>query len=339
MHQKNQNEELDFWRMIIPDDNAVKNFVITELHDIPYSLHPGIQRTVQKVRRHFFWKGMTGNIREFVESCLVCQTEKTDHILSRGMLQSTAIPEKKWSEVSLDFITDLPVTKNKKDSILTVVDKATRMVHLIPCKKSITAAETAILYWDHVVKLHGVPMVLYSDRGTQFISNFWKTLWGLTGTRLRYSTAYHPQTQGVVEHMNAVVGQMLRCLIHEDRVGNWDSYLTTVEMTINSYPNSSTGYSPFCLNYGYHPIAPVQFLKGDEDAKIEAVENFVSRVQHVWNKAKKYLLSSVEKQQKYYNMHHRAVEHRVGDLVLLSSKNLSFKNIPAKLQKKLFGPL
>ena len=152
-------------------------------------------RTIQKVRRHFFWKGMTGNVREFVESCPVCQIEKTDHTLSRGMLQSTAIPEKKWSEVSLDFITDLPVTKNKKDSILTVVDKATRMVHLIPCKKSITAAETAKLYWDHVVKLHGVPMVLYSDRGTQFTSSFWKTLWGLTGTRFRYSIAYHPQTQ------------------------------------------------------------------------------------------------------------------------------------------------
>ena len=109
-------------------------------------------------------------------------------------------------------------------------------------------------------------------------------------------------------------------------------------MTINSYPNSSTGYSPFFLNYGYHPIAPVELLKGDEDIKIEAVENFVSRVQHVWNQAKKNLLSSVEKQQKYYNMHHRAVEHRVGDLVLLSSKNLSFKNIPAKLQKKFVGP-
>ena len=216
---------------------------------------------------------MIGNIREFVESCPVCQTEKTHHTLSHGMLQSTAIPEKKWSEVLLDFITDLPMTKNKKDCILTIVDKATRMVHLIPCEKSIAAAETAKEYWDHVVKLHRVPMVLYSDRGTQFTSSFWKTLWGLIGTKLKYNTTYHPQTQVVVERMNAVVGQMLRCVIHEDRVGNWDSYLTTVEMTINSYPNSSTRYSPFFVNYGYHPIAPVELLKGAEDIKIEAVEN------------------------------------------------------------------
>ena len=114
VHQEHQNAELDYWRAVIPDDTAMKNFVVTELHDIPYSLHPGIQRTIQKVRRHFFWKGMTGNIREYVEACPVCQTEKTDHTLSRGTLQSTAIPEKKWYEVSLDFITDLPVTRNKR---------------------------------------------------------------------------------------------------------------------------------------------------------------------------------------------------------------------------------
>ena len=79
-------------------------------------------------------------------------------------------------------------------------------------------------------------------------------------------------------------------------------------------------------------------MKGDEDVKIEAVENFVDRVQHDWEQAKRNLLNSIKKQQQYYNLHHRAVEHRVGDLVLLSSKNVSFKNIPAKLQKKFVGP-
>ena len=140
-----------------------------------------------------------------------------------------------------------------KDSILTVIDKATRMVHLIPCKKPVTAAETAKLYWDQVVKLHGVPRILYSDRGTQFTSQFWKTLWELTGTQLRYSTAYHPQTQGVVERMNAVVGQMLRYSIDDKKGTNWDSLLPSIKLTINSLPNSSTRYSPFFLNYDYHP--------------------------------------------------------------------------------------
>ena len=230
------------------------------------------------------------------------------------------------------------MTRSKKDSILTVVDKATRMVHLIPCRKSTTAAEAAKLYWDNVVKLHGVPSVLYSDRGTQFTSQFWKTLWGLTGTQLRYSTAYHPQTQGVVERMNAVIGQMLRCTLHEERAGNWDLLLPTVEMTINSLPNSSTGYSPFFLNYGYHPVMPVELLKGDEEVQIEAVENFVERVQNEWKQARKNLLHSVQTQQRYYNQRHRAVEYAVGDLILLSTKNLKFKNVPVKLQKRFVGP-
>ena len=338
VHQKEQNTDFDFWRAIIPDEVTVKIFILTELHSIPYSLHPGIQRILQKVKKHFFWKGMTGNVREYVESCPVCQVEKTDHTLGRGNLQSTSIPEKKWSEVSVDFVTDLPVTRSKKDSILTVVDKATRMVHLIPCRKSTTAAEAAKLYWDNVVKLHGVPSVIYSDRGTQFTSQFWKTLWGLTGTQLRYSTAYHPQTQGVVERMNAVIGQMLRCTLHEERADNWDLLLPTVEMTINSLPNSSTGYSPFFLNYGYHPVMPVELLKGDEEVQIEAVENFVERVQNEWKQARKILLHSVQTQQRYYNQRHRAVEYAVGDLILLSTKNLKFKNVPVKLQKRFVGP-
>ena len=324
--------------MVIPDDIDTRNFVITELHNIPYSLHLGLQRTLQKVRKHFFWKGMTGTVREFVETCPVCQVEKSDHTLNRGKLQPTNIPERKWTEVSLDFVTDLPVTKGKKDSILTVIDKATRMVHLLPCKKSISAAETAKLFWDNVVKLHGVPKILYSDRGTQFTSTFWKTLWDLTGTQLRYSTAYHPQTQGVVERMNAVVGQLLRCTIHENKGGNWEILLPTVELTINSLPNSSTGYSPFYLNYGYHPTVPIELLKGDEETKLEAVDSFVSRVQNVWNHAKKNLMQSVRMQAKYYNEKHREVEYNVGDLVLLSSKNLSFKGVPTKLKKKFVGP-
>ena len=86
VHQENQNDEFDYWRAVIPDEVTVKNFVMNELHSIPYSLHPGIQRTVQKVKRHFFWKGMTINVREYVESCPVCQVEKTDHTLGKGKL-------------------------------------------------------------------------------------------------------------------------------------------------------------------------------------------------------------------------------------------------------------
>ena len=90
---------------------------------------------------------MSGDIREFVESCPTCQLEKADHTLQKGNLQSLTIPEAKWQEVSIDFITDLPVVGENEDSIMTVVDRATKMVHLIPCRKTTTAGEAARLYW------------------------------------------------------------------------------------------------------------------------------------------------------------------------------------------------
>ena len=109
----------------------------------------------------------------------------------------------------------------------------------------------------------------------------------IDGYTTGYSTAYHPQTQGVVERMNAVVGQMLRCTIGDEKGTNWDSLLPSIELTINSLPNSSTGYSPFFLNYGYHPTVPIELLKGDEEIKNEAVDNFVIRVQQTWENAKR----------------------------------------------------
>ncbi|MCV6575657.1 MAG: RNase H-like domain-containing protein, partial [Cohaesibacter sp.] len=104
IHDQNQDVDFDFWRIVVPDDEEMKTQVVQELHCTPYSPHPGIQRTIARVRRSFWWKGMVGDIRQFVENCAVCQTEKSDHTLAKGKLMSTHIPESKWSEISIDFV-------------------------------------------------------------------------------------------------------------------------------------------------------------------------------------------------------------------------------------------
>ena len=120
--------------------------------------------------------------------------------------------------------------------------------------------------------------VIYSDRGAQFTAKSWQELWRLTGTKLGFSSAYHPQTQGVVERMNSVVNQTLRCLIHDLKdVKRWEILLPTVEMAINSSPNKSTGFSSIFLNYGHEPVTPMQLLKDDETASTESVASFVQR--------------------------------------------------------------
>ena len=188
---------------------------------------------------------MTDHVREFVKSCFLFQSEKSDHTLSTGKLQSVQLPQEKWQVISLDFSTDLPLTRNKKDSIFTVVDKATRTVHSVPCRKDVTVADTARLVWQHIVILHGIPQLIFPGRGTQFTSHFWQQLWKMTSTNLKFSNSYHPQTQGVVEKMNSIVSQTLRFLITEIGIKYWEQLFSIVEMTINSSPNSSTGHTPF----------------------------------------------------------------------------------------------
>ena len=111
---------------------------------------------------------MLGDVRQFVENFPVCQMEKSDHTLAKGKLTSTQIPENKWSEISIDFVTDLLLTANGCDTISVMVDKTTRMVHLAPCRKNITATGAAQLLWNTVIRYHGIPRVIFSDRGAQF---------------------------------------------------------------------------------------------------------------------------------------------------------------------------
>ena len=263
IHITGQPDDVQYWRVVVPDDLDVKSLLVSELHGVPYAAHPGVQGTIGKVRHYFWWKGMAGDIREFVESCPTCQLEKTNHTMKKGNLQSLAIPEAKWQEVSIDFITDLPSAVESEDSIMKVVDRATKMVHLIPCRKTTTAGEPARLYWQHVVRLHGFPWAIHTDRGAQFIGRWWREIWTLLGTKLKFGTAYHPQSQGHVERMNAVVSQTLRCLmIDVTDLNRWKDFLPTVEMVINSLPNRSTGYSPFFLMYGYHPRTSCRVPQG-----------------------------------------------------------------------------
>ena len=122
VHDHNQDSDLDFSRIIVLEKEEIKAQVAQELHSTLYSAHPRIQRTIARVRRSFFWKGMLGDIWQFVENCPVCQTEKSDHTLAKGKLMSTQVPETKWNEISIDFVTDLPPSANGRDSILVTVD-------------------------------------------------------------------------------------------------------------------------------------------------------------------------------------------------------------------------
>ena len=183
------------------------------------------------------------------------------------------------------------------DGILTVVDRATKMVHLVAVNQTITAAETALVFWNAVGKLHGIPRSVVSDRDPRFVSRFWQELWRLLGTKLRMSSAHHPQTDGQTEAANRVVEMVLRCTLHgSSEPSQWARDLSLVEFVINSSPSQSTGYAPFYLNYGYYPATPLDLIQDAETTTVEGVNQFVQRLEKTFARASQMLQRAQERQ-------------------------------------------
>jgi len=151
----------------------------------------------------------------------------------------------------MDFITDLPTVRTK-NSILVVVDRFTKMAHFTPCSKSITAEETVQLILDEIVKLHGLPEEIVSNRGLHFASKFWHRLFELLGVDIRLSSAFHLETDGQTERTNQTLEQYLRCTVNYKQ-DDWLDLLSQAKFAYNNIAHASTEISPFFANYGFHP--------------------------------------------------------------------------------------
>ena len=289
IHEQRQNDQCNYWRTVVPNNQDIKMQLLREIHAVPYAGHPGYTRTLEITKQFFYWTNMTTEVRNFVLDCPVCQVEKGSHLKPGGKLMPLTLPERKWEHVAIDFIVGMPVQQNC-DTILTVVDKATKMCHFIACNEKISAREVAQLYWQHVGRLHGIPSVIISDRDVRFTSRFWRELWRILGTDLRMGSGFHPESSGQVEKFNQLLEQTLRCTVHQMGEGrNWIEMLPVIEFSINNTPNRTTGYSAFYLNYGFHPLHPLQLLNAPTDSYVENVVSFVSRLQEDFDRAQRQL--------------------------------------------------
>jgi len=159
----------------------------------------------------------------------------------------------------MDFVLGLPRTKRGKDSIFVVVDRFSKMADFIPCHKSDDASHIADLFFKEVVRLHGVPHTIVSDRDTNFLSYFWKTLWGKLGTRLLFSTTCHPQTDGQTKVVNRTLSMLLRAVLKKNLKLSEES-LPHIEFAYNRAVHSTTKFFPFEIVYGFKPTAPIDLL-------------------------------------------------------------------------------
>ena len=320
-------------RLCLPS-TSVREQIIQELH----GRHFGRDKTVAMVEERFVWPRLKHDVAVVVSQCRICQMAKGTKNVS-GLYMPLPTPHEPWQDLSMDFILGLPKTARGHDSIYVVVDRFFKMAHFIPCSKTLDAVHIAKLFFKEIVRLHGLPKTIVSDRDTKFTSYFWRTLWRLMNTQLKFSSAYHPQTDGQTEVVDRSLGNLLRCLV-EDKLTTWDQILAMAEFEYNSSVNRTTGHSPFEIVLGMQPKKPIDLaplpISGRHSADAEA---FAEHIQQIHADVRHKISASNAKYKTQADLHRKNTEYEVGDQVMVRIRPERFPNGKyKKLQYRRVGP-
>jgi len=301
-------------RVCIPDDAEVKRLILEEGHKSRLSLHPGMTKMYQDLKETFWWQGMKKDVAQFVSACLTCQKAKVEHQRPGGILQSLEVPIWKWNNISMDFVTHLPRTFREHDTIWLIVDRLTKSAHFLVMNLRMSMAKQAQLYIKEIVRLHGVPSSIVSDRDSRFTSRFWQTLQSAIGSKLTMSSAYHPRTNGQSERTIQSLEDLLRtCIL--DHLGAWDEVLPLIEFTYNNSFHASIGMAPYETLYGRRCRTPLCWYQDGEAVLVgpELLKQTTDKVRMVRDR----MLASQSRQKAYTDRRRRPLEFAAGDHVFL----------------------
>ncbi|GKA49364.1 putative nucleotidyltransferase, ribonuclease H [Tanacetum coccineum] len=302
-------------RLCVPNDQALREKVMTEAHSSPFTIHPGSTKMYRDLKQYFWWNGMKQDVATFVSKCMTCQQVKIEHQRASGLLQPLEIPMWKWDEISMDFVTGLPTTQKRHDAIWVVVDRLTKSAHFLPVRKDYGISKLAEIFRQEIVRLHGTRCYLLSTE-IKVLRRFLERITESLGTRLKFSTPFHPQTNG-----------------------SWDEYLCLVEFAYNNSWHASIKAAPFELLYGRKCRAPIcwdevgeRLIEGPELIEITNEKVAV---------AKEKLKEARSRQKSYADKHRRDLEFQVGDRVFLKVspfRGVKRFGIKGKLSPRFIGP-
>ena len=318
----------------VPPTEDLRREITRRYHNSPSSGHPGHLKTLELIRRHYWWPGMTVFVKNYVSGCAICQQMKVNtHPTNPGLMPIKAQEDARpFSQITMDFITDLPANQGY-DSLMVVVDHgSTKGVISIPCTKTIDAAGTAKLYIENVFRRFGLPDSMLSDRGPQFASQVFREIGRLLGIKLIMSTAYHPQTDGETERVNQELEIYFR-IFCSNNPETWVNLNPIAEFCHNQRVHSTTKQSPFFLMLGYAPRdIPLAFPQSN----VPAADRRLKELQEARNEA--LAAHELARQRVIERSLRNFTPFKLGEKVWLDGKNLKIGYPTRKFAPKREGP-
>ena len=324
-------------KLLVPDSAKLLLRLLQDHHDAPAAGHPGRAKTLELLGRTYYWKTMRSYVEKYVGNCHTCQRTKAVRHATHGTLRPLPVPNGPWQDISMDFVTGLPES-GTYDAVWVVVDRLTKVRHFVPCNSTVDAKQLADLFLTHIFRLHGLPISIVSDRGPQIAARFWQHLCHCLRIEPRLSTAFHPETDGQTERMNAVMEQYLRAYVNYLQ-DDWIRYLALAEFATNNQVSETTGVSPFYALHGYDPRWTTELDIRQDNPEEHQAQQVAERLDEIHAVVKAEMAYAQARQQEGADRRRiPAPVFHIGDKVWLNAKNLRTRRPSRKLDDKRFGP-
>ncbi|GJS10246.1 putative reverse transcriptase domain-containing protein [Tanacetum coccineum] len=318
-------------RSWIPCLGDLRALIMHESHKSKYSIHPGSDKMYQDLKKLYWWPNMKAEIATYVSKCLTCAKVKIEYQKPSGLLVQPEIPQWKLENITMDFVTKLPMTAAGQDTIWVIVDRLTKSAHFLPMREDDTLEKLTRQYLKEVVSKHGVPVSIISDRDGKFTLHFWKSLHKALGTRLDMSTAYHLETDGQSERTIQTLEDMLRACALDFGKG-WDKHLPLVEFAYNNSYHTSIKAAPFEALYGRKCRSAICWAEvGDSQLTgLEIIHEKTERIVQI----KSHIQAARDRQKSYADIRRKHLEFQVGDKIIAKVGTVAYRlELPERLNR------